>query len=626
MQLSKDSGDFVGHFHCIGSECSNKHDCHSSDGLAIYQHTDENDVVTYDGFCWSCSQYYSSTDISNSSIAGDLGIEGGVVVNANKVTAKPKKEPMTKDEVINFIKEIGYVGNSIRSIKDEYNQFYGHLTKLDNEGNPVVRFYPETSEGKVTGYKSRIFPKKFGMLNKGRTGIKSELSGQVKFKAGGKYLLICGGEEDKVAAFQMLRDNQIKRGQKDFEPIAVVSPTTGEGSAVKQIAAQYDFCNLFENIILGLDNDEVGKEAMAEIAKVLPADKVKIALWTMKDPNKMLESGKQEQFVRDFFSAKPYLDDGIISSIDADDGLESELSRPKIKLPEFMSDLQKAFSGGIPLGYWVNWIAGTGAGKTTTVNEAIREWIYTSPYKVGIVSLELTAAQYMIAMLSREVGYKINLIDSPEKAVEFIRQPHVVEARNHLKMNEFGEERFALLDDREGSLDNVKKQIERLIKKHGCQLIVIDPLNDLFDASTWDEQTAFIKWMKTMLKSGITFSCVCHVRKGNVSTDKNGKRIERELTEDDVSGLSLVTKSAGANIFLNRSKYAEDPIVQNTTKVTLGKCRWTGVTGVVGSWYYDLQTHTMHNYNTFFNQQPPDFTDNYYPVGEDDEIDVANLF
>ena len=37
--VSKESGDFAGHYPCIGSECSDKHDCHSSDGLAIYQNT-----------------------------------------------------------------------------------------------------------------------------------------------------------------------------------------------------------------------------------------------------------------------------------------------------------------------------------------------------------------------------------------------------------------------------------------------------------------------------------------------------------------------------------------------------------------------------------------------------------
>lgn len=622
--MSKDSGSFVGHFSCIADEFGHKSSCSSSDGLAIYQHEGEDGEVHYDGFCWSCKQTFYKDEVHGSSIAADLGIANGIVVDKQKVVTKPKKEPLTKEQVIQFIKDTGYESFGYRGLKDEYNRFFGHLTKLDNQGKPVAQFYPETKDGVVTGYKARLLPKKFGTLNQGLTGMKSDLSGQVKFKSGGKYLLIVGGEVDKVAAFQMLRDSQIKRGQSEYEPIAVVSPTCGEPSAYKQVAAQYDFCDTFTHIVIGMDNDEAGKLAAIEIAKVLPADKVKIATWTLKDPTKMLEDGKHDQFVRDFYSAKDFVEDGIISSIDADVSLEEELTRPKIKLPEFMSDLEDAFAGGIPLGYWVNWIAQSGIGKTTTVNEAIREWIYNSPYKVGIVSLELTAAQYMIAMLSREVGYKINLIKDPQEAVKFINQPHVIAAREHLRMNEIGEERFALLDDREASLENVKKQIEKLIKKHGCQLIVIDPLNDLFDASSWDEQSAFVKWMKVTLKKGITFSCVCHVRKGQISTDKNGKRVERELTEDDVSGLSLITKSAGANIFLNRNKYSDDPVIKNVTKATLGKCRWTGITGVAGEWYYDLNTHTMHNYKKFFNLEQESCTIEMENV--DEEIDVNTLF
>ena len=624
--MSKDSGDFVGHFNCIADEYSNKQSCSSSDGLAIYQHK-EKDEVFYDGFCWSCNQYFSKDDVHSSSLASALGIEGGVVIDSKKIITKPKKEPLTKEQVISLIKDIGYKSGDYRGIPDKYSQFYGHLTKLDKSGNVVARFYPETEDDVVVGYKSRVHPKSFGYCNQGRTGIKSQLSGQVKFKSGGKYLLIVGGEEDKAAAFAMLRESQIKRGQQDFEPIAVVSPTTGEGSAAKQIAAQYDFCNTYETIIIGVDNDSAGRDAALEIAKVLPAEKVKIAHWSLKDPNKMLQDGKQDQFVRDFYNAKPYLADGVVSSVEADETIEEELARPKIKLPEFMRVLQSKMAGGIPLGYWVNWIAMTGVGKSTTVNEAIREWVYNSPYKVGILSLELTDAQYMIAMLSREVGAKINLIEDPKEAVAFVQKPEVLLARTHLRENEVGEERFVILDDREGSLEHTRKQIEKLIKKHGCQLIVIDPINDLFDGVPMDEQAAFIKWMKAIVKTGISFSCVCHVRKGNNTTDKSGKRIVRELTEDDVSGLSLITKSAGANIFLNRDKYSDDPTIQNTTKVTMGKCRWTGITGNAGSWFYDNKTHTMYDFDSYFDKQVEDAFPAEYDVysSQEQEIDISDI-
>lgn len=908
--MELDNGDMIGHFPCIANEIDGKRGCSSSDALAVYEHKTE-DGILYDGYCYSCCQTFKPEQIHNSSIAVNLGIKDGVIIDLKNFVKKPKAEPLTKQQVIDFIKKTGYVSNNYRGIKDEYSKFFGHLTKLDTNGNVLARYYPETQGTSVTGYKCRNHPKDFRYGKLGLTGQSCDLSGQIKFQSGGKYVLIVGGECysddteiltdkgwkyfnklntddkvmqvcngigdfvtpisyirkeykglmthysgryndlmvtpnhkmvsvnskneeyfhlakdipsvahkyrkaiihngngisltddqirfiiavaadckvdtrksgkrvahfsfikerkitrlkeileslhleyteynkenrnwkcgrkyhtfnvvlpywvefkglplnwvtdmsahqktlfldeiiywdgnfvknrnafefssklkheadmvvtmavtsgrhatvrlrkndlgewyavrvsndkntssyqnikfnnveydgfvycvevpsgqllvrrnnkivvcgncDKVAAFQMLRDNQLERGQSDYDPIAVVSPTTGEPSAIKQIAQQYDFLNSFETIVLGFDNDEAGREATRTIAEILPEDKVKIAVWSGKDPNKMLQDGKDKQFLRDFYGAKNYVEDGVVTSKEADTKIEEELARPKIKLPEFMKQLQKMMAGGLPLGYWVNWIAMTGIGKSTTVNEAIREWVYNSPYKVGILSLELTDAQYMIAMLSREVGYKINLIEDPQAAVDFVKQPNVVEARIKLKENEVGEERFVILDDREGTLSHVKKQIEKLIKKHGCRLIVIDPINDLFDGASQEDQAAFIKWMKIIIKTGVTFSCVCHVRKGQNSTNKDGKRIVRELTEDDVSGLSLITKSAGANIFLNRDKYSEDPVVRNTTNVTMGKCRWTGLSGPAGKWYYCNQEHTMYDFDDYHN-------------------------
>lgn len=606
-------------FHCIADEFDSKNDCSSSDALTLYEHQGEDGEVYYDAYCYSCCQYFNEKQVHSSSVGSQLGLndkEFKVKLNIPKSTTQ---EPMTPNEVRNFINEVGYVSNNYRGIRDDVSKFFGHLTKLNKEGNVVARFYPETSNGGVTGYKARVTPKDFSKGKRGKTGKYSDLSGQVKFRSGGKYILIVGGEEDKAAAYQMLLDS---RKDTSYDPIAVVSPTVGESGAAVQCAMQYDFLNSFDNIIIGMDNDDVGRKAAQEIAKVLPEEKVKIATWSGKDPNWMLQNSKEKQFVRDFYAAKSFIDDGVITSVEADTSIEDELSRPKIKLPDFMSALEDKFAGGVPLGYWINWVAMSGIGKTTSVNEAVRKWVYESPYKVGILSLELTASQYMIAMLSREVGYKINLIKDPQEAIKFVNQPHVVAAREHLCRTEEGDERFVILDDREGSLDHVRKQIERLIKKHGCRLIVIDPINDLFDAASWEEQSAFIKWMKIVVKQGVTFSCVCHVRKGATSTDKNGKRIMRELTEDDVSGLSLITKSAGANIFLNRDKYSEDDVVRNTTTVTIGKCRWTGHTGDGGKWYYDNDSHTMYDFDTYFNNksEKPEIDSSSW-FEEEDEID-----
>ncbi len=217
------------------------------------------------------------------------------------------------------------------------------------------------------GYKSRTFlGKKFGYENKGQTGISNDLAGQVKFE--GKQfrgIVVCGGEEDMTAFFQQFSEYKKKqKNNEGYAPMPVVSPTTGEGSALKQIRNNYDFINTAERIFLGLDADECGIKAMNEIAEIFPKEKVFLIKWSYGDPNAAIHNkeGKDysAQTIRDFYNARPYYSNGIVSSKEADGLIEEELLRPKMSLPPFMFDLQKKMAGGIPLGYIVNWIAETG--------------------------------------------------------------------------------------------------------------------------------------------------------------------------------------------------------------------------------------------------------------------------
>ena len=638
-----EEGYFIKHDYCVASELSRSgvkkygdvdfEECSSSDALALYESDTEDGGVSYSGYCFSCNQGFSVEHLSKSSLAESLGLDPeGVVTERIKFERQEKEPALEKEQVTKLIKNIGYYDKEWRGIRPEILKFFGHLCKTDSQGNPKTFYYPETRglDNWPTGYKMRHLPKYFSKV--GQTGLKSDFAGQIKFKdyKNHRTVLLTAGEIDLCSAYQMLLDYQ---KAKDYAPIAVVSPTTGEGSALKQVKDQYDFLNGFDTIVIGLDNDEVGKAAMEAIAEVLPKEKVKLCYWTDKDPNKMLTEGKEKQFISDFYNAKPFMYDGIITSAEADNSIEEELLRPKMTLPPFMSSLQKKMAGGVPLAYMVNWIAESGIGKTTLINEAIRHWIYTSPYRVGILSLELSAAQYMIAMLSREVGYKINLIEDPEEAVKFVRRPDVIEAREHLSKDEYGRDRFVLLDERDGDLEDVKKQCERLISKYDCQVIIIDPIQDLFEGVDSKEQTRFIKWMKGIMKRGVTFHNVCHVRKGSTSTNKDGKRIRRELTEDDVHGISSIVKSGGANIFMSRDKYAEDEVEKNTTNITVGKCRWTGITGRVGDWYYDNNSHTMYDKETYFSgensrDECESFADKYIEDTVVEEIpnDVGDIF
>lgn len=595
-------GTWIGNFPCPS--------CGSSDANAIYLKENE-DGEYYDANCFSCNTYFTHNQLVEAGVmSGDFKVDKGNL-------PKPK-ERMTKEEYKELCSRTNFNGtmkdgSQYRGIRNDVLEFYGHRIERDKAGDIVAVYYPETVDGKAWGFKSRVLPKKFGWRNVGKTGLGSDLSGEHKFQSGGKYVLIAGGEQDKCAAFQMLRDYQISKNQGDYDPYAVVSVTTGEGSGAKQCANRYEFLDSFDNIIVCMDNDEKGREAAEEIVKVLPKDKVRTMTTSGKDANQMLLDGRQKQFISNFFDAKPVVGDSVKTSKEADDEMEKELGRQSITLPDFMSDLQDAMAGGIRLGYLVVLAAQTGGGKTTIINEAVYHWIFNSPYKVGLLSLELNAGQYQTVLLSRHIGHNINLISSPEERVKFVQQDWVVEQRKILRETEYGEPRYSLLDERDGSLEEIKRQINKMICRDDCKVIVIDPVQDLFEGVGIEEQTSFIKYLKTLVKDGITVIAVAHITKGRTEVDKKtGKRIMRLLTEDDLAGVSNLAKSSGCTVMTSRDKYAEDEEERNTTYPTVPKCRWSGFTGDVDPWVYDRKTHTMRGKS----QLSEDVADEGQPIEE----------
>jgi archaellum biogenesis ATPase FlaH len=508
----------------------------------------------------------------------------GLMQKANKII---------KGQKVHWYQGLGY-----RSIKDEYLKKYGHITMKDDEGNIISRHYPETNtKGKIAGYKCRNHPKDFTHGNVGNTGGKNQLSGQAVFKGYNKYLLIVGGEEDKVAAYQMLEDNRAGRG--GIAEVHVVSPTCGENSAAKQVASNYAFCDMYEQIIIGMDNDEPGRKAAEAIAAVLPKEKVKIAIWTGKDPNKMLEDGtkSQAQFTRDFYNAKPLITSGIAESTGLMDQVRDELTRPKIKLPPEWKDVEDAMKGGIRQGSIVNIVGDTSVGKSTIVNRLNYFWMFNAPEKVGIASLEATSGQYALDMLSLHLEKNLLWIGEGEDILAYLDRPDVKSLYDNLLTDEVGQPRFSILDERDGDINMLERQIEKLIHQHGCRIIVIDVLTDILRGMSSDMQESHMQKQKQWVKTGVTIINVLHTRK-----PAGGDGTWKKASEYDAFGSSSFVQSAAYNIVISRNKMAQDPIERNTTHVDLPKCRG-GETGEIMQLLYDTETRMMININDYFAKQ-----------------------
>tara|TARA_R100001143_G_C3361359_1_gene137001 strand:- start:63469 stop:65310 length:1842 start_codon:yes stop_codon:yes gene_type:complete len=502
---------------------------------------------------------------------------------------------MDKDELREFMSAKTYNSNDYRSIPDEVSKFFGHMNDVDQSGKVTARYYPETNDdGKVCGWKCRNHPKDFSYGKVGHTGGRSQLSGQVKFKNGGKYVLIVGGEEDKAAAYAMLASSRAE----GVDGVAVVSPTSGESSAAKQCARQYEWLDKYEVIVIGMDNDAAGRKAAEEIAKVLPKEKVRIATWSSKDPNLMLQENKTKQFIRDFYAAKPMVESGVKDSSGMMDAMKQELLAPKIPLPPHMHKLQEAMGGGIRQGRIVNVIGDTSTGKSSHVNAMVYHWAFNAPETICVVSLEATEGQYALDIASLHLERNLTWYEDGQDIIDYIEQPEVTSLLDNLMFKENGQPRYYIIDERDGSIEILEKQMERMYRQHGCKIFIIDVLTDILRGSNETKQEDHMKWQKQFIKNGVTIINVLHTRKPAMNSE--GKL--RKVTEYDALGSGTFVQSAAINIVINRDKMAGG-IEQNTTYVDMPKCRG-GKTGEICKWFYDFKTRKIWDLDEYLEQHP----------------------
>lgn len=524
-----------------------------------------------------------------------------------QVSAKSNKVALTDDQNFEIKQKTIAESKDYRGIKDYVTKFFGVRTLLDSNDKVEAVYYPTTEEGQLVGYKKRGHPKEFSSI--GRTGATCEMFGQFRFNnSGAKTCLIVGGEHDQLAAYQILRDYQLNNDKSHYDPPVVVSPTVGETGSAKQLAQNYKFFDKFDKIIVGFDNDEAGLEALDNAVKVLPKGKVYVLSMRYKDPNKYLIDGKDKEFISDFYNSKRHVPTGIVGSENLLQKVVEFASMEKIPLPPFMKKAEDMLAGGITLASIINIGAGSGIGKTSIVNELIYYWLFNCPYKIGIITMELTVGQYGEMMLSRHLQKKISLIPDLNKKLDLLASDAVKEKAKELFETETGDSRWLLVDDRDGTLEDLQDIVEELVISCGCKVIVLDPLQDLLDGLNSEEQAVFMKWQKSIIKShNVTFININHVRKSGDT--KNAASTGAFITEEDFAGSSTIFKSASVNILLMRDKYHEDPIIRNTTKAVMSKNRVCGVTGPCGDFFYDNETHTLHDFETYFEKcsHTPDY-------------------
>jgi len=273
----------------------------------------------------------------------DKAGEGGSIVSNHK-----SKSYLTMEEANSLpLRKDG------RGIEERVSSKFGIKIEYDTStGEPKAYLYPAFKGGQLTGYKVRELPKRFHTIG----DVKGcQLFGQHLFGKG-NHLLITGGEEDALSAYQMMK---MKYPLKEF---AVVSLPSGEN--IKGLADNLDWVMQFKEIILCSDMDSAGRKCAESMAKMI-GPKARIMEFSEKDANDMLNAGKTKEFINSFFAAKQYKPDSLIT---VDDVEESALVKPTYGIPWPWQSLTRA-TFGIRKGEGIYFGAGVKVGKSEAVNE-----------------------------------------------------------------------------------------------------------------------------------------------------------------------------------------------------------------------------------------------------------------
>lgn len=119
----------------------------------------------------------------------------------------------------------------------------------------------------------------------------------------GRSVIVTEGEIDCLTMYQVLGGRA-----------TVVSIPAGCRS-YKAIKDNYEYLTKFDSIVLCWDGDKPGREAVEQIAQILPPKKTKIMRFAedLKDPNAMLMAGKSAELVNLFYRAEEYRPKDIVN-------------------------------------------------------------------------------------------------------------------------------------------------------------------------------------------------------------------------------------------------------------------------------------------------------------------------
>jgi twinkle protein len=531
----KKRGQYIKNSNCLS--------CENDSSLGVYLNRDT--LAAY-GVCHKCGVFQEEVDVDSSEIV------------------EKKEKPFEQVNITGTINPL-----KSRGISFDTARKYGVLSDLDAEKNDITHYYPHTVSDNYNIYQCvrDVKNKRFKWIN---SNSKLNFFGQNIAGEGGTMIMVTEGACDALAACDMLA--------QEGKRYRVISLVNGSGGAVNDFTNNYEWISTFENIILAFDQDNAGAKAAKAVAKLFPANKVKILSFSENDPNEMLRKGKAKEFLNSIFQAKEGRPDGIVSV----DDIFDEAIKPPVKGLSFpWPTLTEATYGYRRKELW-GIGAGSGSGKTEWFKEMINHTINTHHLVAGVLFLEESAAKTLKVIAGKKVNKRFHI--PQDRGGDWVIE-ELVDGINDLKGKIY-------LYNHNGAKDweSIKSKIRYMANAMGIKDFFLDHLTALV-AQEQDEYRALNRIMEELASLTEELDCtiffISHLRNPSGTPHEEGGRV----TVDQFKGSGAIRFWSHFLIGLERNQQAEDEEERNTTTLRVLKDRDTGLsTGLTFKLKYDHST------------------------------------
>ena len=364
----------------------------------------------------------------------------------------------------------------------------------------------------------------------------------------------------------------------------VVSLPNGAAAAKNDVKKQLEWLLGFKEVVLCFDNDKVGQQAAEEVAALFPPKFVRIAQLPLKDANDMMLNKSSFELSNALRDAKVFTPDGILKGADIIERLQEEKTVKSYPFPDFLSKANTIL-GGIRMSELMVVTAGTGSGKTTLLKQLQYHYFKSCDLNQALIHLEEPLETTAKDLVGISMDVRLHLNDKVKKDSYIEKAKEIFQA-----VDDEGQSRICLYDTF-GSMnqEDLYNKIRFMVKGLDCKVIWLDHLSILVSdlGQQSDERRAIDAIMHKLKSLCVELDCfiglVVHLNNSTQTPFEEGGSI----TINNLRGSGGIKQLRDSVVELSRNQLAEDEMERNTTKVVVLKNRWSGVTGLADSVFYN---------------------------------------